>query len=200
MAELETMRRPGAADVRSGSSLEAVRRSALAGLHGGSATATLTPAPNAARASLRALPDAVDALSKALGVNLPTKPKGSATGAGIIALWLGPDEWLLIGPEGTDFVALAGTANVLHSAVDISHRNIGILVSGPGARVAINSACPHDLTEASFPVGACSRTVFGKMEIVLYREAAETWRVECWRSFADYCFGMLAEGAHDAAH
>ena len=36
------------------------------------------------------------------------------------------------------------------------------------------------------------------MEIVLHRESADNWRVESWRSFADYCFGMLAEGAPDA--
>jgi sarcosine oxidase subunit gamma len=51
-----------------------MRRSALDGLHGGSSAARLTAAPNAARASLRALPDAVAALSAALGVDLPTKP------------------------------------------------------------------------------------------------------------------------------
>ena len=180
--------------------LNSMRRSALEGFHGGSSAARLTPAPTAARASLRAYPDAVAALSSALGVALPTKPKTSATGAGITAMWLGPDEWFLIGPDGTDFVALAGKSGTVHSAVDVSHRNIGIIVSGPGARVTVNSACPHDLTDASFPVGACTRTVFGKMEIVLYREAEETWRVECWRSFADYCFGMRAEGASDAAH
>jgi sarcosine oxidase, subunit gamma len=180
--------------------LNSMRRSALDGFHGGSAAAMLTPAPNAARASLRAHSDAVAALSSALGVSLPTRPKTSATGAGITAMWLGPDEWLLVGPDGTDFVALAATSGVLHSAVDISHRNIGILVSGPGARVTVNSACPHDLTDASFPVGACSRTVFGKMEIVLHRESEDTYRVECWRSFADYCFGMLAEGAHDSVY
>lgn len=180
--------------------LNSMRRSALDGFHGGSAAARLTAAPNAARASLRAQPDGVAALSKALGVSLPTKPKTSAIGAGITAMWLGPDEWFLIGPEGTDFVALAAKANVFHSAVDVSHRNIGILVEGPGARVTVNSACPHDLSETSFPVSACTRTVFGKMEIVLHRESAETYRVECWRSFADYCFGMLAEGAHDAGY
>lgn len=182
------------------SELNSMRRSALDGFHGGSAAARLAPAPNAARASLRAPADAVASLSSALGVSLPTRPKTSATGAGITALWLGPDEWLLIGPEGTDFIGLAGRSGTFHSMVDVSHRNIGILVEGPGARVAVSSACPHDLTEASFPVGACTRTVFGKMEIVLYRESEETYRVECWRSFADYCFGMLAEGAHDAVY
>lgn len=178
---------------------QAMRRPVLAGAHGGSSTVRLTPAAASARCSLRAAPDAVAALSAALGMMLPTEPKTSASANGRHALWLGPDEWLLIGPDGTDFVGLAGGAKVLHSAVDISHRNIGIMVSGPGAALAINSACPQDLTPSVFPVGACSRTVFGKMEIVLYREDEDTYRVECWRSFADYCYGMLVEGAHDAA-
>lgn len=177
---------------------EAMRKSPLSSVHGGSGSVQLSMAPAASRASIRALPDAKDALSAALGVTLPQRPKASVVAGDRHALWLGPDEWLLIGADGTDFVGLAGNSGVLHSAVDISHRNIGIIVSGPGAARAINSACPHDLTETSFPVGACTRTVFGKMEIVLYRADADTYRVECWRSFAEYCFGMLAEGAADA--
>lgn len=177
---------------------EAMRKSPLSHAHAGSATVRLSLAPAAARASIRARADAVGALSGALGVTLPERPKHSAVANDRHALWLGPDEWYLIGPEGADFVGLAGHSGVMQSAVDISHRNIGILVSGSGARTAINSACPHDLTDASFPVGACSRTVFGKMEIILYRTGEEDYRVECWRSFAEYCFGMLAEGAADA--
>jgi sarcosine oxidase subunit gamma len=177
---------------------EAMRKTPLSQVHGGSASVRLTMAPPAARASLRAAPDAIAALSTALGVTLPQKPKTSAGGNGIHALWLGPDEWLLIGPDRTDFVGLAAKSGALHSAVDVSHRNIGIIVSGPGAQTAISSACPQDLTPSVFPVGACSRTVFGKMEIVLYRPEEDTYRVECWRSFAEYCFGMLSEGAADA--
>ena len=48
----------------------------------------------------------------------------------------------------------------------------------------------------AFPAGAVTRTVFGKIEIILYRVEEETFRVECWRSFAEYAFGMLAEGVY----
>jgi sarcosine oxidase subunit gamma len=175
------------------------RREALKGAVANSPTVRLTPAPAASRASLRAGPDAVAALSTALGVSLPTRPKTSALANGRAALWLGPDEWLLIGPEGTDFVGLAGKADALHAAVDISHRNVAIMVSGPGAADAINAGCPQDLSLAVFPVGACSRTVFGKIEVIVHRTEEDTFRVECWRSFSDYCFAMLREGARDAA-
>jgi sarcosine oxidase, subunit gamma len=89
---------------------------------------------------------------------------------------------------------------VLHSATDISHRNTAVIVKGRGAEVAINGGCPQDLSLAVFPVGACSRTVLGKAEVVLLRTAEDTFRVECWRSFAPYVSGLLNEAAEDAGN
>jgi sarcosine oxidase subunit gamma len=179
---------------------QALRRPSLAGRHGGSAVARVTPAAAATRLSLRAGADALGALSSAFGVDLPVRPKASASANGRHALWLGPDEWLLIDENGADLMAASGNAGVLHSATDVSHRNVGIVVSGPGAAAAISSACPLDLSPAAFPVGACARTVLAKIEIVLLRTGEEDYRVECWRSFSSYAFGMLVEGAEDAGH
>ncbi len=76
---------------------------------------------------------------------------------------------------------------MVHSATDISHRNTAIIVSGPAAADTLNA--PARSTSRSPPSrGAVTRTVFGKIEIILYR-VEETFRVECWRSFAEYAFG-----------
>ncbi len=178
----------------------AARSLPLAGAHGGSSTVRLELAAPAERLSLRARAGDVAALSAALGLNLPVKPKtsASASGGGRQALWIGPDEWLVIADVGSGLVAAAAASGVMHSATDVSHRNTAILVSGPGAAQAINAGCPQDLSLAVFPVGACARTVFGKIEIVLLRTAEDAFRVECWRSFSDYAFGLLHEGAQDA--
>lgn len=176
-----------------------IRSLPLSGSYGGSSAVRLEAAPPAERLSLRARPEDVAALSGALGLDLPVKPKTSASANGRTALWLGPDEWLVIGEEGAGLMQEATNSGVTHSAVDISHRNTAILVSGPGAAAAINTGCPQDLSLAVFPVGACSRTVFGKVEIVLLRTAVDAFRVEIWRSFSDYAFGLLSEGARDAA-
>ncbi|QLF68147.1 sarcosine oxidase subunit gamma [Peteryoungia desertarenae] len=177
----------------------AERRNVLAGFHGGSAKVRLTPALPATRVSLRAGADAVAGLSKSLGLKLPTKPKTSASAKGRTAFWIGPDEWFLIDEKGDTLMADCAASGVVHSATDISHRNTAIIVSGPAAADTLNAACPLDLSLAAFPVGAVTRTVFGKIEIILYRVEEETFRVECWRSFAEYAFGMLAEGAEDAS-
>lgn len=178
----------------------AIRKSVLSGRHGGSATVRITPAAPASRVALRAPQESLAALSTALGITVPNAPKTSGSKGGRSALWLGPDEWLVIDENGADLMAMFAGAGVLHSATDVSHRNVGIVVSGPGAELTLSAGCPQDVSLHAFPVGACTRTIFGKAEVVIFRTEDDTFRVECWRSFADFVFGLLAEGAEDAGH
>lgn len=178
----------------------AIRKSPLSGNHGGSATVRLTPAPAASRVALRAPAASLKALSSALSVSIPDTPKTSGRKSGRSVLWLGPDEWLVIDEDGADLMALLSGVSLLHSATDVSHRNVGIIVSGPGAEATLSGGCPQDLSIGTFPVGACSRTLFGKAEVVFFRTEEDTFRIECWRSFSDYVFGLLAEAAEDAGH
>ncbi|MER8866744.1 sarcosine oxidase subunit gamma [Mesorhizobium sp. M0751] len=175
------------------------RRPALASQSLSAAGVTLAVLPPAERISLRAPDASIAALSKVLGVVLPQRPKTSAAKAGRTALWLGPDEWLVIDESGKDPLADCAGVSALHSAVGISHRNVAISVTGPAAAVTVNAGCPQDLSLDAFPVGAASRTVLGKVEIVLLRTAADAFRVECWRSFSDYVFTFLSEAARDTA-
>lgn len=177
----------------------AIRNSALGEREFTAAGVKLAILPAAHRISLRAPAKSVAALSRALGVKLPEKPKTSASKGGRSALWLGPDEWLVFDEGATDPLEACAEVAALHSAVGISHRNVAISVTGPAAAKAINAGCPQDLSLASFPVGACSRTVLGKVEVVLLRVGEDAFRVECWRSFSDYTFTLLAEAARDTA-
>ena len=175
------------------------RRGPLDGRKGGSAVVTLEPAAPMSRLSLRLRGEAIGSLSSALGVALPTRPKSSNSAGGRHALWLGPDEWLVIDESGADLATAARRADMLHSAVDVSHRNTAIIVSGEGAEATLAAGCPQDLSLDVFPVGACSRTLMGKIEVVIWRRATATFHVECWRSFAGYAFDFLHEAARDAA-
>lgn len=175
----------------------ATRQPAHAGKSLGGHGVSLKVLEPASRMSLRARPAAVAALSKAIGVTLPEKPKSSDVKAGRTVLWLGPDEWLVIDEAGGDPIGDCASVKGLHSAVDVSHRNVGIAVIGPNAADTINAGCPQDLSLAAFPVGAASRTVLGKVEMVLLRTGEDAFRLECWRSFSDYVWGFLSEAARD---
>jgi len=159
----------------------------------------LEPLPAAARYSLRGGPDARSAASRAFGVELPATACRAASAAGRAALWLGPDEYLLIAPD-RDAAAVAAAlravlAGVAHSLVDVSHRQVAFAVKGPHADWLLAHGCPLDLELAEFPVGMCTRTVYVKAEILLWRTAADALRIEVGRSFADYVLAVLAEAA-----
>jgi sarcosine oxidase, subunit gamma len=160
--------------------------------------ASVTLAPSSFRVSLRAPEASISALEEALGLSLPRLPKTSSEEGTRAALWIGPDEWLVIDTETDPLTACRGV-EALHSAVDISHRNVGIVVSGDYAAEAVNGGCPQDLSPEAFPVGACSRTVLGKIEIVLWKKAENSLHIECWRSFSPYAFAFLTASARDAA-
>jgi sarcosine oxidase subunit gamma len=163
------------------------------------ARAWLEPLPAATRLSLRGGPEAYRAASTAFGVELPSAACRAVTVGARAALWLGPDEQLLIAPEseGAAIAAAlaAGLAGIPHSLVDVSHRQIALSVRGPHAEWLLAHGCPLDVSLAEFPVGMCTRTVFAKAEILLWRTAADAFRVEVWRSFADYVVALLAETA-----
>jgi sarcosine oxidase subunit gamma len=170
-----------------------------AGFQEDSIPVSIKAAAPASRISLRAKADAVARLSAVLGISLTTTPKTSVSVGLRTGLWLGPDEWLVIDQSEGELVNLCASAGVLHAATDVSHRNTAYMVAGRGAEAVLNTGCPQDLSLEAFPVGACSRTVFGKAEVVILRVTEDTFRVECWRSFSEYVGGLLEEGARDVA-
>lgn len=160
---------------------------------------TLTPIEAGERISLRSEDKAVAGLGKAAGVTLPRKPGTSASKGDVSALWIGPDEWFLFAPYGKGLEAKLNKVKTgLYSVVSVDHRNTALTISGPNAVNALNSGCLRDLSLSAFSVGACSRTMIGKAEVILLRTAEDEFRVECWRSFSDYVWKFLMDSARSA--
>jgi sarcosine oxidase subunit gamma len=117
-----------------------------------------------------------------------------------VAMRLGPDEWLLSSAEG-EAARIArdvesALAGLHHSLVDVSHRHVALSVAGMRAADVINSGCPLDLAPPAFQVGAATRTLLGKAEVILAKiDATPTFEVECVRSFAAYVQDFLLDAA-----
>ncbi|HEX9168515.1 MAG TPA: sarcosine oxidase subunit gamma family protein [Roseiarcus sp.] len=162
----------------------------------------LAEAPPAARFVLRGGEGARIACGMAFGAEPPSRLGPAGEGVGRASLWLGPDEWLMIA-DGADPPPLGEMLESVldgttHSLVDVSHRQIGLIASGPAAARVINAGCPLDLDLGAFPSGMATRTLFDKVEIVLWRRAATTFHVEVWRSFAPHVAASLIEAARGA--
>jgi len=164
-----------------------------------SASVFLHGLPPAERYVLRAGSAATSAAARALGFVLPAIACRAAVEGARAALWLGPDEWLLIGPAppvpGFAAPLREALAGLPHSLVDVSHRQSALAVRGTQAEALLSCGCPLDLCEQAFPVGSCTRTMLAKAEIVLWRTETGGFRIEVWRSFVGYVACFLAEAA-----
>ena len=182
-----------------------VRRSALAetdadrARDGGVVIRLLVPR---ARFSLRLDPSLLQTAKQVAGFTLDTPINRRMFSGERVAMRLGPDEWLLSGAEG-EAARIArdvesALAGLHHSLVDVSHRQVALSVAGMRAADVINSGCPLDLAPPAFQVGAATRTLLGKAEVILAKaDELPTFEVECARSFAAYLHAFLLEAARE---
>ena len=153
--------------------------------------------PAFGRLNFRGRGAAVVAMGDAFGLALPQDACRAAIAGNRAALWLGPDEWLLLMLPGDldGVIAAAGTALAghPHSLVDISERQYALSLSGRQAATVLAGGNPMDFDLQAFPVGMCTRTIMGKAEFALWRTEPDRFHIEVWRSFAPYIRGFLRE-------
>ena len=191
-----------------------VRRAALdalgltAAAPSGAALA-LRPLPDGARLNLRL--DSAErgnlAAVESAGWVLPLDAGAVWEGAdGRRALWLGPDEWLLLtalDDRGGVLSVLAGVLGGRHHAlVDLSDNYAAIGVSGHPAPALLAKGCPLDLDRRAFPPDRVAQSLIGKADAIIERRAddaddAPRYEITVRRSFARYTWEWLADGARE---
>ena len=132
--------------------------------------------------------------STAARLGFPAEPNTVASGPDRDILWLGPDEWLVVGLGGPAEALVAELETTLggvhHSVVDVSANRTGIELGGPSRHELLSTACPIDLHPRSWSDGRCAQTVFGAAQILL-QEREGTTRVFVRPSFAAYVVDLL---------
>ena len=160
------------------------------GEHAGAALSLKTPLLHY---SFRGAHQAALLAGAALDMVLPTTACHDVQGGHAAALWLGPDEWLLIAATDIEPALAAALRSHPYALVSIGHRHTTLCISGNLATRVLSAGCPLDLTDPAFTVGMCTRTVLAKAEIIVWKIAPYQFDVMCWRSFAPYVWDFLVE-------
>lgn len=152
---------------------------------------SLRELPFLTQVGLRVVPGTAAAgrIESRLGMSLPRRYGQVGTGDRLVALWLSPDDFLLIStPPATELVAglveaLAGDPG---SATDLSANRTTLELAGPSARAVLEKGCPLDLHPRAFPAGSARVTAIGSVPVLLWKVSDESWRVLPRSSFADF--------------
>lgn len=150
--------------------------------------------PPRGRFSLRLREAGIAPAAAALGLELPRRIGRTAAAGGRRALMLGPDEWLIEGPDGDCPALPPGLPGVL---VDITDREIAFRIEGPRAAELLSIGIARDLRRLT-PGQGC-RTAFDSAQAVLIREEEEAFTLSVWRSFAPHVAELLAIGRRELA-
>ncbi|OPG06485.1 sarcosine oxidase subunit gamma [Microbispora sp. GKU 823] len=160
----------------------------------------LAEIPFLAQINLRVDPKspAAERIGTAIGVPLPVEPGTTAGGGDLEVLWLGPDEWLVVGPDGAarDLVErieeAAGGEHV--SVVDVSAQRTTLVVGGERARDVLAHGCALDLHPRAFGPGRCAQTMLARAAVVLVA-GEDGFRLLVRSSFAAYVAEWLLDAS-----
>lgn len=163
--------------------------------------------PFLAKISLRCQPGRdAGAVERVTGVALPTEACTSATAGERSLLWLGPDEWMLIAPDGEAARLQASLGEALtgpHTqAVDVSDYYTVITLTGPRGRDVLARLVTIDLHPRHFAKGRVVGTLAASANIVIWLRDESTAAgpvfdlIVRW-SMADYLWCLLAESGRE---
>ena len=130
---------------------------------------------------------------------LPLEPNTAWEDGPRAALWLGPDEWLILGPPGEAPAVAAELEIALHglhrSVVDVSANRVALELVGRRRHELLTSGCSLDLHPRAWRIGMCAQTLVARVPVILH-ERADSTGILVRPSFAGHLVDVLADAAH----
>jgi sarcosine oxidase, subunit gamma len=165
-------------------------------LDGASLLDGLREVPSLAQLNLRIDAPKATAVALALGFDLPLQPNTVAGDDRLAALWLGPDEWLVVGRPGEESRIENGLLAMGGSVVDVSANRTTLELRGTRTRELLEFGCPIDLYPGVFGPGRCAQTLLARANVILWfvtDDPEPTYRLLVRPSFAGYVAAWLAD-------
>jgi sarcosine oxidase, subunit gamma len=124
------------------------------------------------------------------------EPNVASSWNGRDVLWLGPDEWLIVGGAGA--MTIVEELNRLldghhRSVVDVSANRVVLDLND--ALDLLASACGLDLDPRRWAPGMCAQTLLGQAQAILHQLDQRTTRVFVRPSYANYVEALLVASA-----
>jgi len=161
---------------------------------------SIQPACGERRGLVRLRVPLAEAARTAAALQLPAQPT-HWSGSDPAALWMSPDQWLLVGEHASaeQLLELCRTrlGNLLYSATDASDALSCVRVEGRRARALLAMGSGVDIERSVLTPGRCLRTRFARVAVLLRVLADERFELYVDRSIAHYLEQWLQRAARD---
>lgn len=138
-------------------------------------------------------------LSKLVGLETATPNNQFAATASRFAIWLAPDETLILTEAGSEAALakqIADAAGKAHISVnDVTDALTSLHLKGDQVRAMLAKGCPLDLHPAYFTKGQCAQTTLSHAGVTILALADDEMILICRTSFTDYVVSYLCDAA-----
>lgn len=139
-----------------------------------------------------------------LGLDLPGTANTASVSGDRVALWLSPDQWLVVVPFATRAQTIAELKRALAgkhvSITDVSANRTVLELSGSKVREVLAKGCGLDLHPRAFKAGQCAQTVVARSQAVIWQvDETPTYRVLVRPSFAAYLTDFFIDAMKEYA-
>lgn len=135
-----------------------------------------------------------NAATRVAGAEFPDRGEARFAGESGIC-WMSPDEILILRPYGEAGAAVAAIGKALagehHLAADVSDARALFRIEGAGARETLAKLTPADVSPERFGTGQFRRTRLAQAPAAFWMRDERTFEIVCFRSMAEYVFGIL---------
>ena len=136
-----------------------------------------------------------------LGVDLPKLPRTSHSFGEVKALWLSPDQWLILCAHSKAAALQAELSNALKDnhalSVDVSDMRSIIRLEGEGAREVLMKGGSLDFTDGALAPGYVRRMRFAEIAALVHIVEHNIIDLYVFRSYAQYAFDFLQKAARN---
>ena len=144
-------------------------------------------------------------VGKNLNMILPTEANTSSTSDKLTAIWLSPDEWMIISNELTSkdtniselneilFNSISKTS--LGAVIDVTDQFVQLELKGENIYEIFSAGSPFNFNEFKVKKGSTAQTVLNHIDVILHHKEENTVNLFVRRSFAEHLFSWIEDCA-----
>ena len=147
----------------------------------------------------------LSAVGKSLNLLLPNEANTSSRSDQLTALWLSPDEWMIVSNElaskDTDkynvyevlFNSISKTN--LGAVIDVTDQFVQLELKGKNIYEIFSAGCPFNFNEFKEKKGSTTQTVLNHIDVILQNKDENIVNLFVRRSFAEHLWSWIEDCA-----
>ena len=144
-------------------------------------------------------------VGKNLNMILPTEANTSTTSDKLTAIWLSPDEWMVVSNELIskntnkyeleDILYNSISKTSLGAVVDVTDQFVQLELKGKGIYEIFSAGCPFNFNEFKDKQGSTIQTVLNHIDVILHNKDENIVNLFVRRSFAEHLWSWIEDSA-----